>query len=256
MYLPTAIALQLKDDSKVTVEIQLEDLIANSQTQNTTPNYLQLGKGLTISRVDPNPMYVKSEVEISGFGFSAETTANTVEFRNALNELVSAEIVSASDTILKVIVPDDAVTGLLNVTVNGETVQTNVTISETKLMLSFGDNGNLKDDSFQLTIDGTLIDQTTEGQAKLTKTITKEPGEYNMSIAGITVPDNRATFYVCFSSNVKVLSGETSRKVDIVDGEQFKQNLKIKVSGGAVSQPVNCQYANPELALQGLKIRD
>ena len=138
MYLPTAIALQLKDDSKVTVEIQLEDLIANSQTQNTAPNYLQLGKGLTISRVDPNPMYVKSEVEISGFGFSAETTANTVEFRNALNELVSAEIVSASNTILKVIVPDDAVTGLLNINVNGETVQTNVTISETKLMLSFG----------------------------------------------------------------------------------------------------------------------
>ncbi|MEC8328404.1 MAG: IPT/TIG domain-containing protein [Pseudomonadota bacterium] len=256
VYLSTEIAQQLVDDSKVTVELRVDDLVANSQTQNASPNYLQLGNGLTISEVNPNPMYINTEVEIIGYGFAQESSNNIVQFRNAANELVTAEVVYASETSLTVLVPDSAVSGLLSVTVNGETVDTNVTIKEAQIMLTFGDNGNKKDDSFQLFIGDTLVDQTTEGQNKLTKTISLTPGDYSIKLSGITIPDNRATYYVCFSSNVEVLTGSTSRKVDIPDGYQFNQIINIRVNNSAVSQPVGCKFKDESLTLNKFKLID
>jgi hypothetical protein len=155
-----------------------------------------------------------------------------------------------------VLVPDSAVSGLLSVTVNGETVDTNVTIKEAQIMLTFGDNGNKKDDSFQLFIGDTLVDQTTEGQNKLTKTISLTPGDYSIKLSGITIPDNRATYYVCFSSNVEVLTGSTSRKVDIPDGYQFNQIINIRVNNSAVSQPVGCKFKDESLTLNKFKLID
>ncbi|MCT7944675.1 hypothetical protein [Shewanella septentrionalis] len=69
--------------------------------------------------------------------------------------------------------------------------------------------------------------------------------EVNLEFKGITVPDSRATYYVCFSNNVKVLSGQTSAKVDFNPGEQFSTILTMKVDSAEPSSPVDCNYFDP-----------
>ncbi|XQF90265.1 IPT/TIG domain-containing protein [Pseudoalteromonas espejiana] len=161
---------QVTEASEIEVEIILGDEIANSQVQNSSPPLLKIGSGLAISSVEPDKIYQGNEITINGFGFSQEASKNIVKLKNSDNELITVNVISATNTSLKIKVPQ----GRMHeptVTVADETVSTNILIQSTEMKLTFGDNGNIQDDSFQLKIDGTLIDQTVAGQKTINKTI-------------------------------------------------------------------------------------
>ncbi|MGO2169019.1 MAG: IPT/TIG domain-containing protein [Pseudoalteromonas sp.] len=244
VYVSGDVMAQVTEASEIEVEIILGDEIANSQVQNSSPPLLKIGSGLAISSIEPDKIYQGNEITINGFGFSEEASKNIVKLKNSDNELITVNVISATNTSLKIKVPQGAVSGELTVTVGDDTVSTNILIQSTKMKLTFGDNGNIQDDSFQLKIDGTLIDQTVAGQRQLTKLLSTEPGEKSVELTGITVPDNRATYFICFSSNVEVLSGDLHSKVDFADGEQFKAEFNINVMSAPVSEPVGCKFAD------------
>ena len=86
---------------------------------------------LAITRISPTSGYVGTEVTIEGQNFGATASANVVTFLgdsndNADNVVVLPGNVTASTTELVVIVPDDAVTGLIQVEVGGVKVQSDV----------------------------------------------------------------------------------------------------------------------------------
>ncbi|MEZ8184809.1 hypothetical protein ACED29_03185 [Shewanella sp. 5S214] len=90
-----------------------------------------------------------------------------------------------------------------------------------------------------------VVDESTAGQTKRTKKLTLPQGEVDFELVGITVPDSRATYYVCFSNNVDVVSGITSAKVDFEPGSQFFTKLRLNVKPESASNPVNCRYFDP-----------
>ncbi|KVX01509.1 hypothetical protein AWJ07_17375 [Shewanella frigidimarina] len=242
VFIPASFMALMKLDSQVTVEFVFEDEVANSETQNTSPNYLTFGDGLMISKVSPNPTFIDAVIDIEGIGFSYINNENIVTFFDKFNNEVRATVISSSEQILTVKVPTGAVSGDLKVNVKELEAVTSIEISQTEMIFTFGDNGNLEDDSFQVKIDGNQIDESLAGERERTKKLTIQPGEKRVKLIGITVPDQRATYFICFSNNVDVLSGITSQKVDFPEGEQFEVELVIKVNSDSVSAPVNCNY--------------
>jgi len=242
-YVPKSYLTLMQDDSKVVVEIQMSDEEkANSELQNTQPNYLTFGEGLQIDNVSPVPAVNNGELMIVGIGFNNQKPKNKVYFTDRHNNKVSADVLSSSSQKLVVQVPATAVTGTLTVEVGDKTATTTVEISAIELIITFGDNGNLTDDSFQVSIDGSVINESIPGERKHTIKMPISIGEKTLSLKGITVPDSLATYYICFSNNVAVLSGTTSGRVTFAEGDQFQRNFKIKVKPLAVSNPVNCNY--------------
>lgn len=77
--------------------------------------------GLGITSIDPEEGETGDTIAISGVGFSATLADNTVSFAGETDP-VAAEIITASDTLLEVKIPDGAITGPVSVTVGGETV--------------------------------------------------------------------------------------------------------------------------------------
>ena len=239
--IPGSFLSQLTPESKVIVEFRFgDDEIANSEAQNTRPPYLLVGDGLKISRVTPNPMHISQQVEIHGFGFSSKTEKNKVYFPSKNGGQVAANVTKSTLTKLEITVPKNAATGSLEVIVETLSATTPIEIKDTEINYAFGDNGNLQDDSFQLLIDNVDVTTSSPGQRRLDGTLTIPAGEKQVKLVGVTVPDSRATFYLCFSNNVQIVSGSTSSKVDFDEGTQFVQNLTIKIDSSAPSEPIHC----------------
>lgn len=243
VYIPQEIIDQATLESKIEVEVVFDDNIANSAAQNSSPKYLTFADGLKIDKINPDPAFTEQLVTITGVGFdTTELTNNEVFFTSANGELLKGNILSSDSSLITVKVPAGAVTGTVTVRVGDDEDSTSIVISESTITFTFGDNGNVIDDSFQVSIDGEIIDETTPGQRKKTNTVTTEQGEHDITITGITVPDQRATYYICFSNNVEVVSGQTNGKIDFAVGTQFSKNLKIKVNNTPTSNPVGCKF--------------
>lgn len=243
VYIPQEIITQATLDSKIEVEVVFDDNIANSAQQNSSPKYLTFADGLKIDKINPDPALTEQLVTITGVGFdTTELTNNEVYFTSENGELLKSDVLSGDNTQIKVKVPNGAVTGPVTVKVGDDEDSSAIVISESTITFTFGDNGNVIDDSFQVSVDGEIIDETTPGQRKKTNTLTTELGEHDITITGITVPDQRATYYICFSNNVDVISGQTNGKIDFAVGTQFSKNLKIKVNNTPTSNPVGCKF--------------
>ncbi|MFH5884766.1 IPT/TIG domain-containing protein [Halalkalibaculum sp. DA3122] len=76
------------------------------------------GPGLAITGISPESGPMGTEVTISGTGFSPTASENIVTFNG-----VRAELNSASETELAAVVPGDATTGPVNVTVGNQTAE-------------------------------------------------------------------------------------------------------------------------------------
>ena len=219
--------------------------IANSEVQQSKPQLLTFGDGLKNDKIAPQPAFINSEIIITGLGFSKVPNENEVYFIDKFNNRIPARIVKLTENQLNVLVPDSAVSGNIYITVNNIEVSSGIIIISTEMIFIFGDNGNQADDSFQVLLNNVTVDQSAAGQSKRTKTLTLQPGEVDFELVGITVPDSRATYYVCFSNNVDVISGITSAKVDFEPGSQFSTRLRLNVKSESASTPINCKYFDP-----------
>lgn len=242
--LPGSYLAQMQPDSEIVVEIDLDGEIANSEAQASKPPFLTTGSGLKISGITPSPAVVNTEVTIKGLGFSANRNENKVFFVNSSGVKIAADIVNASEYELVVLVPSDAVTGNVEVVVDSLTDTHHLEIAANTINIAFGDNGNLTDDSFDLSIDGKTIVTSNEGERRRDISRAVGAGKHQIKLIGNVVPDNRATYYICFSNNVDIMSGTASAAIDFPENTQFSETLTINVKPGVASSPVNCSFVN------------
>lgn len=80
------------------------------------------GAALTITSLNPATARVGETVTITGTGFSATPSQNTVMFKTSLTADAPAMVQEATATALKVVVPVNAVTGTITVTVAGKSI--------------------------------------------------------------------------------------------------------------------------------------
>ena len=80
------------------------------------------GNNVNITSVAPNAGVVGNEISINGSGFSTTTTSNAVTFSGGVN----ATVTSATATRLRVRVPSGAQTGVITVSVGGNSAQSSV----------------------------------------------------------------------------------------------------------------------------------
>lgn len=99
------------------ITLQVGDKIATSATFTVIETAV-----LAISSVDPTSGPVGTEVTITGTGFSPSSGENVVKFTDGA-EGVAATVTSATDTEIKISVPEGATTGVIMVTVDDETVE-------------------------------------------------------------------------------------------------------------------------------------
>ncbi|MCH4293097.1 IPT/TIG domain-containing protein [Shewanella sp. 3B26] len=189
--------------------------------------------GIKITSVHPDKVFVGREILIDGVGFSSLAEQNIVTFQG-VSTRIKANVISAGESRLKVIVPDGAVTGELKLTVNGTPAVNSypITVVESGITIRFGDNGNDPDDIFTVSIDGKSLVMQTEGQRAIELNKTIAPGEYTVIMNADTVPDARGTYYVCFSDNVEVLNGSPLTSKTLLQKTNDKASWTVKVSPG------------------------
>lgn len=69
------------------------------------------------------------------------------------------------------------------------------------------------------------------------------PGTYNIALTANEIPDERGTFYICFSDNIEIISGPSQSSKDQLT--QADQNLswQVKVNEGEGKLISNCEYS-------------
>ncbi len=92
----------------------------DSSGNQSDPIFIEVVARPVIEAIEPDRANPGEVVEITGRYFAPIPSGNEVRFRSGALAPVLAEVVSASPTILQVLVPDGAVTGLVSVTVEGE----------------------------------------------------------------------------------------------------------------------------------------
>lgn len=243
VYIPGHFWLSLQPDSRVSVDLIFgSHQSANSVEHDTSPNYITVGQGLSIDNVTPDPVFTGQELVLNGNGFSAIPSDNNVTFVAENGGRVSALVRRATSQQLTVIVPDNAASGILRLEVDGSLAEFDVEVARVEITISYGDNGNLLDDSFQVVLDGRVVSESDTSRRNHRVTVPTEPGQRELSLIGITVPDNRATYYICLSSNVEVVRGEPSASVDFDEGDQFSTHLLIHVKAEPNQGVLNCEF--------------
>ncbi|MEE2025772.1 thrombospondin type 3 repeat-containing protein [Alkalimonas mucilaginosa] len=243
VYIPGQFWLSLQPDSRVAVDLIFgSHQSANSVEHDTSPNYITVGQGLSIDNVTPDPVFTGQELVLNGNGFSAIPSDNNVTFVAENGGRVSALVRRATSQQLTVIVPDNAASGILRLEVDGSLAEFDVEVTRVEITISYGDNGNLLDDSFQVVLDGRVVSESDTSRRNHRVTVPTEPGQRELSLIGITVPDNRATYYICLSSNVEVVRGEPSASVDFDEGDQFSTHLLIHVKAEPNQGVLNCEF--------------
>lgn len=205
------------------------------------PTDISIVEKLEITNLTPDSGGANTQVTISGAGLSSNAQANVVYFTTSTGS-VAATVVDASESQIKVQVPQGAITGDIWVQVeNEESNHLTFTVSTTKLTITFGDNGGVNDDTFSLEFEGNTIKtmsaptRVAYGEVELTK------GQiYTVKLKGITAPDAIGTYYISFPSEIEVISGGSLSGSDLTAGVVKSWKVKLAetlpVSGASVSK--------------------
>lgn len=201
--------------------------------------------GIVITKVNPDSVFPGMTVEIDGEGFSKVNTDNTVTLQGTSGR-VQATIISAIENRLTIIIPNGVVSGDLKVSVGGEDAKNGypIIVKENGMTVRFGDNGNEQDDIFTILVDGESLQMAQKGirEVELFKNI--RPGEYSVKMTANDIPDERGTFYICFSDNIEVLNGSplTAKTLLTKNGDQASWNIRVSSGiGGIIS---NCSQSD------------
>jgi hypothetical protein len=202
-----------------------------------TPKEIQFVDGIQIAHIEPDEVFRGESVLISGAGFSHSIPENLVTFQGDSGRL-QAKVVSAKINSLRVIVPDGAVSGDVTLSVNGRSSKNSypVIVQESGITARFGDNGNEQDDIFTLFVAGKSVQMSQAGQREIELFQSLAPGEYEVLMTANDIPDERGTYYVCFSDNVEILNGSpvTAKTLLTNQGDQARWNIRVSANSGKI----------------------
>lgn len=185
-------------------------------------------KTIYISKIEPNSGVSGNRVTIYGCGFMP-TVKDTKVFFTSKNGFTEATIVHINASRIDVIVPQDAETGPVYVESNGIKSNTlNFKVEKVTFQIIFGDCGSANDDTFALYIDDTLIYSMPSPSRPFPVDVELSPGIHEVTLVGITAPDNIGTYCINFPQNVSVLSGPPLEGNDLTAGVVKKWLIKVE----------------------------
>lgn len=214
-------------------------VVVDLDTQHT----IELVDRLTISSISPNKGAWGDMITVSGAGFSEIITDNRMYFTGSDGSALTSTIISSTATELQVIVPRGADTGTVWVTVqdSGQTQESNkvlFTLEQQNYTFTFGDNGNLNDDTFALYIDGQLVRTMPAPTRTESIELPLTAGRHTAELHGITAPDAIGTYYIRFPNGITAVSGDSISGNDLTAGRVKSWVLDVQaVSNKRLQQP-------------------
>jgi hypothetical protein len=223
------------------------------------PEFIKIGNGIEIGEINPNPAFRGQTVEVSAIGLSPFVNRNYFYISNKNGGTTKVPLSTTPiNNIAKIKIPQDAITGTLTLEVirivNNipEVVKSdpvNFAIKDSFVQIRYGDNGNFDDDQFAIYHNGSEINKTAVGQRSKIFNHALAVGQYTLEFKGLVAPDKLATYYVCLSDNVEIISGDSSGRVDTTEEDNpsgiFTSSLVIKVKDGNGENMASCNNATP-----------
>ena len=134
---------------------------------------------------------------------------------------------------------------------NGKEHTTLFRLLRNSVLIKYGDNGNLSDDKFALWVDNKQSELMPSGSRVVNVEDNLRPGNYKVELKGIEAPDDVGTYYICFSDNVRVLTGSAE-----LSGRDLLRNktkyFNVEVSNAVNPTLNNCRFV--EQSTQSLRI--
>ncbi|WP_457628410.1 hypothetical protein [Persephonella sp.] len=184
-----------------------------------TPVRIYGKEKIQLDKLEPDRGLPGDTVRIYGCGFYPGEAENEVLFTGTENTPVKATVVGVKPGYLEVIVPTDAVTGDVFVTVKGaESNRLTFTVDKAKAIINFGDCGFANDDTFALYIDSELIHTMPAPSRPFDVPVNLSKGRHTVTLVGITAPDDIGTYCISFSSNITIISGPPTEGSDLTAG--------------------------------------
>ncbi len=231
------------------------DLSVEHQGQTVTysQQIMVAADGILLDSITPNRGSTGITVNLSGCGFSESAGGNSVWFSAESSsgniEHVRAAVLASSSDSLTVVVPDDAITGDVYVTANGNTSnRLAFTVESSNMIITYGDNGYANDDTFSLYVDNALVSTMASPSRPFPVEVEMNAGVHTVKMLGITAPDDVGTYYIGFSSNVKVLSGPSQSGSDLTAGvvKSWQVEVAASVAGRTAFRGVTSIPLQPE----------
>ncbi|OQX60223.1 MAG: hypothetical protein B5M52_00635 [Helicobacteraceae bacterium 4484_230] len=198
--------------------------------------------GIILDSISPNKGFKGSIVTLTGCGFSKVATENMVWFKASQDGFtinrVRATVLSSNADKLTVVVPDDAITG--DVYVSANNMQSNsllFTVDSANVVITYGDCGNINDDTFSLYVDNKLVSSMSAPSRPFPVQVEMQGGTHTVKMVGITAPDDVGTYCIEFSSNVSVISGPARSGNDLTAG--VVKSWQVEVATTALSPARN-----------------
>ncbi|QYJ83054.1 IPT/TIG domain-containing protein [Shewanella aegiceratis] len=220
------------------VEVEHREQITKS-TDYSDPKTIKIGTGFALDKLYPDEGYPQDVLTLKGIGFDDKVEV----WFTASSGQEKAVITQVKDNELKIIVPEHALTGSVSVKRESETLYTPFTLLENRMLVRFGDNGNLADDKYALWLDNKQAGLMTTGARMVDISSQLQPGNYTAELKGIEAPDDVGTYYICFSDNVTIEAGSHALSGrDLV--RDATKSFKIKVAKSTNPKISNCAYIN------------
>ncbi|MEE2025774.1 IPT/TIG domain-containing protein [Alkalimonas mucilaginosa] len=173
--------------------------------------------GVIISDITPEEGKPGDVILLEGIGFAANREDNTVTFAGVHGERIVANILQVSAQSLEVEVPNGVRTGDVTVEVLGQLSNAvNFTVPYL-VYITYGDNGNLLDDVFQLRLNGQIIRNDPSPQRKIGPIeVALTAGQHIVQLVGVEADDGVGTYYIDFSGDVVSVSGDEQEGRDLL----------------------------------------
>jgi len=205
---------------------------------------------LVITSLTPDKGGAGTAVKIGGVGFSTIALSNKVTFQGSSGQRINATVISATDSQLDVVAPFGVVTGDVLVEVNGETSNPlTFAVTTNEVVFDFGDNGSANDDTYALFVDGVLIHSMpspTRHAGPIPLDLTS--GEHNVTLRGITAPDNIGTYFINITGDVLSITGDPMSGSDLTAGAEkhyvIQVGIGVQVQSKSIDQaPMQIMWA-------------
>lgn len=190
---------------------------------------------LIITELRPDRGGPGTLVDVIGAGFSENSLENKVTFQGELSRS-TAVVVQSSESQIRTVAPTDVVTG--DVTVEVEAQISNgalFTVDLVPVVIAFGDNGFLNDDTYALLVDGLLVRAMAVPSRRVVVEIDLTPGTHIAVLRGITAPDNIGTYFISFEQGVLSVSGAPLTGSDLTAGVEKFYTIEV---GETPTEPI------------------
>ncbi|MGO2479087.1 MAG: hypothetical protein ACTH7Q_12160, partial [Pseudoalteromonas sp.] len=222
--------------AEIKLELEIADIVINA------PENIKFIDKVTLTKLASEKAYSGEKVTVHGIGFIEGDTIITVASQTGRTK---ANIVSIDGETVDIIVPEDAVTGSLLAEVDGvKSNELTLTIPPSGISVLFGDNGNLLDDRFSVSVagdSGISLDTVGQRAKQLSKLLS--PGKYNIALTANEIPDERGTFYICFSDNIDIISGPSQSSKDQLTAVDQVLSWEVNVNEGEGKTISTCDYS-------------